>query len=353
MLSKIIIVILLVLLLSLLICVNSNKDIKSKNDRQSNTIAESELKHNQILELASKSKTNVIKLDDETYNHYAVKKPRSYSLIVFLTASSSKFKCTICKQVEKEFSIVAKAYASEVKASGSIPQVFFIKLDYETSHETFKKYGFTNVPVIFYISTNHGERKGSEYHILIRDKYHISSADVDAESISNFVGGRINMSIPIKRSMIGSYFMLIFIFGVIALLVKPIINSLDFWLSLVQSKYLWAFISGAIYTCSISGVVFDIIRSPQSYYANPQTGQIMFFYPQSGNQFVVEGFIIGFLNILCGIALIFMTVVAPRLGGSDSKRSSFLIGAMAVALVTFLSVKSLYKYKNRWYGSGM
>ena len=69
-------------------------------------------------------------------------------------------------------------------------------------------------------------------------------------------------------------------------------------------------------------------------------------------QFVVEGFIIGFLNILCGVALIFMTVIAPRLG-SEQKRSSFVIGSMVVALVSFLSVKSLYKYKNRWYGSGM
>ena len=94
------------------------------------------------------------------------------------------------------------------------------------------------------------EEKGSEYHILIRDKYHIST-DVDAESISNFVGDRINIRIPIKRSMIGSYIMLIVIFAVIALLVKPIINSLDFWLRLVQSKYIWAFISGAIYTCSL------------------------------------------------------------------------------------------------------
>lgn len=93
------------------------------------------------------------------------------------------------------------------------------------------------------------------------------------KSIANFVSDRINMTIPIKRSMIGSYIMLIIIFSVIAFLVKPIINSLDFWLRIIQSRYLWAFISAAIYTCSISGVVFDIIRSPQSYYANPQTVQ--------------------------------------------------------------------------------
>lgn len=50
---------------------------------------------------------------------------------------------------------------------------------------------------------------------------------------------------------------------------------------------------------------------PIRYYANPQTGQIMFFYPQSGNQFVVEGFVIGFLNLGCAASLIFLTAFAP------------------------------------------
>jgi len=60
-------------------------------------------------------------------------------------------------------------------------------------------------------------------------------------------------------------------------------NSLEsFWLPLLQSKNLWGTVSAGIYTCAISGFIFDIIRSPPMFYANPQTGQIMFFYPQSG-----------------------------------------------------------------------
>lgn len=37
-----------------------------------------------------------------------------------------------------------------------------------------------------------------------------------------------------------------------------------------------------------------------------RTGQATFFHPQSSNQFVVEGFIIGGYNILCALAAILL-----------------------------------------------
>jgi hypothetical protein len=73
-----------------------------------------------------------------------------------------------------------------------------------------------------------------------------------------------------------------------------------------QMKWLWIVICLGVYTCAISGLIFDIIRNPPTYYANPNNGQVMFFYPQSGSQFVVEGFIIGFLNVGCSVALIYL-----------------------------------------------
>ena len=68
----------------------------------------------------------------------------------------------------------------------------------------------------------------------------------------------------------------------------------------------------------------------------------MFIYPQSGNQFVVEGFIIGFLNILCALLLIFMTVGATRF--KSESIPYYVIGSMIFAFFSFYSVKSLYKY---------
>jgi hypothetical protein len=75
----------------------------------------------------------------------------------------------------------------------------------------------------------------------------------------------------------------------------------------------------------------------------------MFFYPQSGSQFVVEGFVIGFLNLMCGISLIFMAAVAPKFK-NETNRSYGLIGGLVVFALCFMQIRGLYRMKNRWYG---
>ena len=122
-------------------------------------------------------------------------------------------------------------------------------------------------------------------------------------------------------------------------------RSLDsFWLPLVRSKTLWAISSAGVYTCAISGLIFDIIRSPPMYYANPQNGQIMFFYPQSGNQFVVEGFVIGFLNLGCAVSLIFLGVIAPKFKSEDHRTMAVLGSNFFV--ICFWQPKSLRNEKS-------
>ena len=98
-----------------------------------------------------------------------------------------------------------------------------------------------------------------------------------------------------------------------------------------------------IYVCAISGLIFDIIRSPPMYYSNPQTRQVMYFYPQQGNQFVVEGFIIGFLNLMCGGSLVFLAAVAPSLG--TKMRSVAVVASSITFVFCFTLVRNFYKMK--------
>jgi oligosaccharyltransferase complex subunit gamma len=293
----------------------------------------------------------VITLADDTYANFATGKGRPYSLMVFLTATHPKFKCGICKQLDREFQLVAESYKNQIKASGENPSLFFVRLDYEASQKTFGKYQVSSVPMVFYISGQASQKEGDEYNILIRDRYQVSS-DPDAESLSSFIRERSGVSIAIKRSMILTYISLLIFFGLIAAAVPFVVNLLPTIISFLQMKPLWALISAAIYTCAISGLIFDIIRTPQWYYANPQTGQIMFFYPQSGSQFVVEGFIIGGFNLMCSISLIFVTMVVPRFKSEQVKTFSLATGLLIFAFC-FSQVRGLYRMKNRWYGSSM
>ena len=70
-----------------------------------------------------------------------------------------------------------------------------------------------------------------------------------------------------------TYFWLAMFFGAVLTVIPSVMSSLDsFWLPIMRNKTLWGVISTGIYTCAISGMIFDIIRSPPMYYANPQNG---------------------------------------------------------------------------------
>jgi oligosaccharyltransferase complex subunit gamma len=303
----------------------------------------------QIRDLAASSKGHVLALDDSTYNHFATSKPRGYTLFVFLTASNPKYKCTICKVLEREFELLAESYVAGVKAAKGEETVFFIKLDYEHSSRVFQQYQVMSVPLIFHLSPFHGEggEGNKEYDIAQRDRLHISQQDTDAEFIANFVRERCGVSVTVQRSKFWTYVALLVVFGVLAALVKPVIDSLPFWLGLVRMKWLWIVVSLGVYVCAISGLIFDIIRSPPWYHVAKD--HITFFYPNSGEQFVVEGFIIGFLNLLCSGSLVFIAIAAPKFK-SESNRSSAIIGGMLVFLWAFLQIRGYYRMKNSWYG---
>lgn len=235
----------------------------ASSKKQQASSSSPEAKIQQIAELASKSRNNMITLDDATFHYYAIAKPRPYSLIVFLTAAHPKFKCTICKQIDTEMSLVAQSYGRATSTRGEEPKVFFVRLDYEASQKIFQQYGVSSVPMMFHIPPLlTAEKSGKEYTIHQREKYQIPTSP-EAESIAGFVKDRTGVSVDIKRSMFFSYILLLVIFGILALLVKPMIDALPFLLRLVQNVGIWAVVSAGVYTCAISGLIFDIIRQPQ------------------------------------------------------------------------------------------
>ena len=340
----------IVLLVILWIGIVSGAKAGSHSGSNSGSASTPASKLAQITALAATSKGHVIPLDDATYAHFAVSRPRPYTLFIFLTAASKKYKCTICEVLDREFKLLAESYAANVKKNKGSENIFFIKLDYEQSSKIFQQYQIMSVPLIFHINPHHGERDGeNEYDIAQRDRLSIPQNDFDAEMIGNFVRERCGTSIPIQRSMMWAYFVMLVVFGLVALAVKPVIDSLPFWLSVIRMKGIWITLSVGVYVCAISGLIFDIIRSPPMYHASNK-GEIMFFYPQSDNQFVAEGFIIGFLNLLCSGALVFLLIAAPKFK-SESNRSAAVLGGMILFCFAFSQIRGFYRMKNRWYGS--
>ena len=179
-----------------------------------------------------------------------------------MTAAHPKFKCGVCKQLDREITLLAESYAAATKASKSSPSVFFIRLDYEASQKVFQSYQIQSVPVVFHIAPHEGERDGErEYDILHRDKFQVPQ-EPDAEMIGSFLRERSGISIKIERGMLMTYVILLIIFCVLAALVRPVIDCLPFFLGIIRMKSLWITVSAGVYTCAISGLIFDIIRNP-------------------------------------------------------------------------------------------
>ena len=308
-------------------------------------------KYDLLKKTSEKTQQNIITLNDQSYSSFVIDdNVRSYQTIVLLTASHPKFRCSICKQVEDNFKLTASSYASHIQKEGLEPDTFFIKIDYSDSSSTFNKYGISSVPMVFYISPHHGmEDFADPYNIDDRDKYLASSSTPDVDSMANFVMEKTKMSFTINKPMFFVYLNLALFITIIVMLIRPIINSIEFWISMIQIKGIWVTISIGVYVCAISGLIFDIIRSPPMYYVNPQTRQAMYFYPQQGNQFVVEGFIIGFLNLMCGGSLVFLAAVAPSL--SPKLRSGAVIVSSIAFVFCFTLVRNFYKMKNQWYSA--
>lgn len=238
-----------------------------------------ETKLQQISDLARKSGGNVITLDDSTYPYYAINKPRPYSLIVLLTALNPKYKCALCKNLDKEYTLLAESYREHIKQKKQKPTVFFLRLDYEQAPRVFQSYETASVPMIFHIPIYQGERVTKDYEILIKDRMHLSN-EPDVEALLKFVKQKANVDFDIKRSMFYAYVALVLLFGVVVLLINPVIKYMPLLLKIIQFKPLWMFVSAAVYTCAISGFIFDIIRTPPMYHSNPQTGARTYFYPQ-------------------------------------------------------------------------
>ena len=179
-----------------------------------------------------------------------------------MTAAHPKYKCGVCKQLDREISVLAEAYAAQKKATRGTQDIFFIRLDYEASQRVFQSYQTQSVPVVFHIAPDQGERDGGkEYEIQPRDKFLVPQ-EPDAEMIGNFLRDRSGISIKIERGMLTTYIVLFTIFVILAALVRPVIAYLPFFLRILRMKSLWITVSAGVYTCAISGLIFDIIRDP-------------------------------------------------------------------------------------------
>lgn len=302
-----------------------------------------------LASVVRKASDNVVRVNEQQYNRFLLTKRRDFAAFVLFTASNPKYGCKKCDDYESEFRLVAKSYRTAARESKGPPgenEVVFVLVDYdEKTQRIFGKYQFSTVPVMIHVPAQLSLGDGSMEGVGPYDKY---SGNAEAEAMVQFLANKAGTSFEVRRSAVLVYVFLVVFMGAMMLSARHIISNLPWIMGYVRNKQLWMIVCATAYTCSISGFVYDIIRSPLPFHANPRSGEITFFHPQSNAQFVVEGFIIGALNVACSVVLIVLVQgISPIKSKSVRNNSGFIAVVLFAAL--FYTIITLYRSKNRWY----
>uniref|UniRef100_A0A7S2UY50 Magnesium transporter protein 1 n=1 Tax=Fibrocapsa japonica TaxID=94617 RepID=A0A7S2UY50_9STRA len=303
-------------------------------------------KRAQLATMSRKSLDNTVSLDDTSFDFYVANKPRPYGTIVFFTARATKYKCSVCREMEAEYSVLASSYRAHVANAGARnPPTFFTVVDVDGARATFQNYAFQQVPQLLYIPPYSGQE--SKYVVDKKRAFGFTSKPT-AEDLATWLHTQTGDRVHIVRSTTRAVLTLVLLAVGAACLARPIIHRLPTIINLLRNKMLWLLVSLGMYTCSISGMIYDIIRNPAPFFMNHQTGQIVFFHPQANSQFVVEGFIIGGLNLGCALSVIVLATYVPKIKHTQNRSTAIGICTMAFVCL-FYTVMSLYRSKNKWY----
>ncbi|CAM9243333.1 unnamed protein product [Laminaria digitata] len=224
--------------------------------------------------------------------------------------------------------------------------IYFFVADFSRNQRSFQQLGLQSVPKIMHFPPSLAEGEGGRYEVD-PSQHMMMGGKSTAEEMARFVKDRTGASISIVRAEPPVAIILCVLLVLAVLAIKPLLANLGALLRTVQNKYLWLTISLMVYTFGISGGVYDIIRNP-AMFTFKQDGSILWFHPQANVQFVGEGFITGFMTLLCGVSGIILVHVAPKMKSHGSRHlTAGMSGAFFVFL--FINVLKLYKSKNPWY----
>ncbi|XP_033106222.1 tumor suppressor candidate 3-like [Anneissia japonica] len=229
-------------------------------------------------------KRPVINMNGEKYRQYIKASPRNYSVILMLTAMDSRRKCSVCKQVNEEFQILANSW----RFSGSYSnRIFFVSVDYDSGQDVFSALKATSAPSIIHFPVKGKPKKA--------DTFDMQRLGFQAEQIAKWVAERTDVTIRIFRPPNHAGILLLGLaLTTIAGLLYFRRNNLEF----LYNKNMWAILALVVVFSMMSGQMWNHIRGPPFAHRNPQSGQVNYIHGSSQGQFQAETYIIFVLCIL-------------------------------------------------------
>ncbi|WVY97922.1 probable dolichyl-diphosphooligosaccharide--protein glycosyltransferase subunit 3B [Vigna radiata var. radiata] len=303
----------------------------------SSAMASDDERVSELLSLQSRSKSGVIRLNDQSLSRFltAVKTPRPYSILLFFDAAQLHDKQELrLTELHNEFSIVASSFLTN---NPSNSKLFFCDIEFKESQLSFSQFGVNALPHIRLIGPN----------MSLKDSEPMDQGDFSrlAESMAEFVEAKTKLSVgPIHRPPVFSRNQLILIAVVIVIWIPFFIKKVITGQTLLHDPKVWLAGSVFVYFFSVSGAMHNIIRKmPMFLVDRNDPSKLVFFYQGSGMQLGAEGFTVGFLYTVVGLLLAFLTHGLVRVRNVSVQRVVMIFAL----LVSFLAVKQVV-YLDNW-----
>eukprot|EP00250_Pteridium_aquilinum_P006043 c16030_g1_i1 orf=58-1089(-) len=307
-----------------------------------------------LLDLQSRAEDGVIRFDDGAVQRFIQHgEVRPYSLIVFFDALQLRDNTDLrLADLRREFATVASTYIRNNENTPAASKVFFADLEFKQAQKSFALFGVNSLPHIRHIPAGSSSFKDGEVMEPSDFARHAEGMASFVESKTKQKVGTIERPPPITKKQL-----VILVGGLLA--VAPfIIKKLLAGNTILHDPKVWTSFSLFVYFFSVSGGMHNIIRSMPLFMADRNNpGKLVFFYQASGMQLGAEGFTVGLLYTVFGLALAFITHFLPRVKSQTTQRTvmvtCMVIGFWVVRQVIYLdnwkTGYSVHAYwPNRW-----
>lgn len=301
-------------------------------------------------------KQTVIRLKDSTYRDLVKAQPRNYSVILMMTALSSRRQCAICRQAADEFEVVASSWRISAMYSTEPSRLYFALADYDDAADVFQQLQLNSAPSFMHFPPSTQKRKD-------QDNLNIQMQGFEAEEIAKWVQERTGAQIRVMRrpNYIGVA-LLTALLCFCAAVVYLRRSSFEF----LFSRQLYAVLSIFLVLFFTSGQMWNHMRGPPLMSRHPQSGQLVYIHGSTQGQFVIETYIVMAVQLCTVIGFILLieaakmpaSAAASTGGGGDQASAStkasgskrvMAIGGLVLVAVFFSVLLSIFRAKLQGY----
>ncbi|XP_069780681.1 tumor suppressor candidate 3 isoform X1 [Narcine bancroftii] len=283
--------------LLLLSCVQLGGSQKKKENLQAEKVE-------QLMEWSSRR--SVIRMNGDKFRRFVKAPPRNYSVIVMFTALQPQRQCSVCRQANEEYQVLANSWRYSSAFSNKL---FFTVVDYDEGADVFQQLNMNSAPTFM-----HFPPKGKPKRA---DTFDLQRIGFAAEQLAKWIADRTDVHIRVFRppnySGTIALALLVSLVGGLLYLRR---NNLEF----IYNKTGWAMAALCVVFAMTSGQMWNHIRGPPYAHKNPQNGQVSYIHGSSQAQFVAESHIILLLNAAITMGMVLLNEAATSKGDVGKRR---------------------------------